>query len=61
MMTEKEAILQRHSVRNYKDQKIEAEKVSLIREKIEEDPHDPKIIQTVWGKGYRFVRGASHA
>ncbi len=36
MMTEKEAILQRHSVRNYKDQKIEAEKVSLIREKIEE-------------------------
>ncbi len=35
-MTEKEAILQRHSVRNYKDQKIEAEKVSLIREKIEE-------------------------
>lgn len=32
-----------------------------LRSKIEEDPHDPKIIQTVWGKGYRFVRGASHA
>ena len=24
-----------------------------LRSKIEEDPHDPKIIRTVWGRGYR--------
>ncbi len=27
-----------------------------LRTKIEDDPHDSKIIQTAWGKGYRFVR-----
>ena len=35
-MTEKEAILQRHSVRKYEDKKIEPEKVKLIEEKIAE-------------------------
>ncbi|MEE1113904.1 MAG: nitroreductase family protein [Eubacterium sp.] len=35
-MTEKEAILQRHSVRSYENRKIEPEKVKLIREKIDE-------------------------
>ncbi len=35
-MTDKEAIRARHSVRNYIDRKIEAEKVELIREKIRE-------------------------
>ena len=24
-----------------------------LRGKIEEDPHNPKIIKNVWGKGYR--------
>lgn len=24
-----------------------------LRNKIEEDPHAPKIIRTVWGRGYR--------
>jgi hypothetical protein len=36
MMTEKEAILKRHSVRSYEDKKIEDEKVKLIEEKIKE-------------------------
>ena len=33
-MTEKEAILERHSVRAYEDRKIETEKVQLIEDKI---------------------------
>lgn len=28
--------------------------VKWLREKIEEDPANPKKIQTVWGVGYRF-------
>ena len=28
--------------------------IKKLREKIEEDPADPKIIQTVWGVGYRL-------
>ncbi len=36
MITLQEAVLQRHSVRNYKDKKIEEEKIALIREKISE-------------------------
>ena len=35
-MTEKEAILQRHSVRNYTDRAIEDEKIQLIEQKISE-------------------------
>ena len=35
-MTEKEAILKRHSVRNYEDRQIEEETKNLIRQKIEE-------------------------
>ena len=27
-----------------------------LRSKIEDDPHDPKVIQMAWGRGYRFVR-----
>lgn len=28
--------------------------IKKLREKVETDPSDPKIIQTVWGIGYRF-------
>lgn len=29
--------------------------IKKLRAKIEEDPQNPKIIKTVWGKGYRIV------
>lgn len=28
--------------------------IGRLREKIEDDPANPKYIQTVWGAGYRF-------
>lgn len=31
-----------------------------LREKIEEDPNHPKLIQTVWGTGYRMENGEEH-
>ena len=35
--------------------------IGRIREKIENDPADPKIIETVWGRGYRLNKqGAGH-
>ena len=27
---------------------------NALRVKLEDDPQNPKLIQTVWGKGYRF-------
>lgn len=32
--------------------------IRWLREKLEEDPSDPKLIKTVWGIGYRLVGGA---
>ncbi len=29
--------------------------VSRLRRKVEDDPKDPKMIQTIWGGGYKFV------
>lgn len=28
--------------------------IKRIREKIEENPSEPRFIETVWGAGYRF-------
>ena len=28
--------------------------IKRLREKVEEDPSNPKLIETVWGAGYRF-------
>lgn len=36
------------------DSRTVAVHLSRLREKIEEDPANPKHIQTVWGAGYRF-------
>ena len=33
--------------------------INRIREKIEEDSKNPKIIETVWGAGYRLNRQKS--
>ena len=29
--------------------------ISRLRHKIEDDPREPKLIKTIWGKGYMFV------
>ena len=28
--------------------------IASLRQKIEQDPHDPKLIITIWGSGYRY-------
>jgi DNA-binding response OmpR family regulator len=38
----------------YGDTKTVAVHIGRLREKIEQDPTNPKRIQTVWGVGYRF-------
>ena len=32
--------------------------IGRIREKLEDDPQNPKLLQTVWGVGYRLNAGA---
>jgi DNA-binding response OmpR family regulator len=36
------------------DQSTVTVHVRRVREKIEDDPKEPKLIQTVWGVGYRM-------
>ena len=35
--------------------------INRLRSKIETDPHQPQLIQTVWGAGYRFDAGPARA
>ena len=39
---------------SYGDRSAVSVYVSRLREKIEDDPSDPRYIVTVWGAGYRF-------
>lgn len=41
------------------DYNIVMKHIKNIREKIEDDPHNPYYIQTVWGVGYRFNKNIS--
>lgn len=41
------------------DYNIVMSHIRNIREKIEDDPHNPVYIQTVWGTGYCFNKGIS--
>jgi two-component system OmpR family response regulator len=50
--------LARHRAANAFDRSVDTQ-VSRLRKKIERDPADPKIIQTVWGGGYIFTPDVS--
>jgi two-component system response regulator ResD len=43
------------------DQSTVTVHVRRVREKIEDDPRDPQLIQTVWGVGYRLEGSAGSA
>jgi DNA-binding response OmpR family regulator len=45
---------------SYGDRSAVSVYISRLREKIEDDPADPRIIVTVWGAGYRFDPGHPH-
>jgi DNA-binding response OmpR family regulator len=45
---------------SYGDRSAVSVYVSRVREKIEDDPADPRYIVTVWGAGYRFDGGLTH-
>jgi two-component system OmpR family response regulator len=52
--------LARGRTANAFDRSIDTQ-VSRLRKKLEADPADPKIIQTVWGGGYMFAAQVSEA
>ena len=52
--------LARGRAANAFDRSIDTQ-VSRLRKKLEVDPGDPKIIQTVWGVGYKFTALVSEA
>jgi DNA-binding response OmpR family regulator len=43
------------------DQSTVTVHVRRLREKIEDDPAQPRRIATVWGIGYRYEPGSGHA
>ena len=46
---------------SYGDRSAVSVYISRVREKIEDDPADPRYIITVWGAGYRFDGGLARA
>ena len=45
---------------SYGDRSAVSVYISRLREKIEDDPADPRYIVTVWGAGYRFDGDLAH-
>jgi DNA-binding response OmpR family regulator len=45
---------------SYGDRSAVSVYISRLRDKIEDDPTDPRSIVTVWGAGYRFDGGLAH-
>jgi two-component system, OmpR family, response regulator len=45
---------------SYGDRSAVSVYISRIRDKLEVDPTDPRLIVTVWGCGYRFDGGLAH-
>ena len=45
---------------SYGDRSAVSVYISRVREKIGDDPADPRYIVTVWGAGYRFDGGLAH-
>ena len=45
---------------SYGDRSAVSVYISRLREKIEDDPTNPRCIVTVWGAGYRFDGGFTH-
>ncbi len=52
--SKEEIFAQLHGNDLYGDQNAVAVHIRRLREKIEKEPADPKIIETVWGMGYRL-------
>ena len=45
---------------SYGDRSAVSVYISRLRDKIEDDPADPRYIVTVWGAGYRFDGTLAH-
>ena len=58
-MSDKTILIKIVYAEDYGDDKIVDVNIRRIRMKIEDDPSNPKYIQTVWGFGYKWGNGNS--